>query len=56
MPREPCAGALRAPPSGGPGLDFLDDAAADHHRVGVRGDRLRARRVADAEADADRQR
>src|SRR5438552_8950313 len=37
-------------------LDFLDDAAADHHRVGVRGDRLRPRSVANAEADADRTR
>ena len=37
-------------------LDFLDDPAADDDRVGVRGDRLRARRIADAEADADRQR
>src|SRR4051812_29109108 len=37
------------------GFDFLDDAAADHHGVGVRRDRLRAGSVANAEADADRQ-
>ena len=40
---------------GRPGLDLLDDAAADHDRVGMRGDRLRARGIANAEADADRQ-
>jgi hypothetical protein len=36
-------------------LDLLDDPAADDHRVGVRGNGLRARRIADAEAHADRQ-
>src|ERR1022692_3729575 len=34
-------------------LDFLDDSAADDERVGVRGDGLWARGVANAEADAN---
>ena len=34
---------------------FLDDAAADHHAVGHRGDGFGGGGVADAEADADRQ-
>src|SRR5438128_979016 len=45
----PCRFARRA------GFNFLNDATADHDRVGMRGDRPRAGRVADAEADADRQ-
>ena len=36
-------------------LDLLDQPAADDHRVGFRGNRLRTRRIADAEADADGQ-
>src|SRR5690242_1039449 len=36
-------------------LDLGDDAAADDDRVGMRGDRARARRIANAEAHADRQ-
>ena len=37
-------------------LDLGDDAAADDDGVGMRGDRPRAGGVANAEADADRQR
>ena len=51
MPRRAALPRLRRP-----GFDFLDDAAADNDRVGVRRDRPGAGRIANAEADADGQR